>query len=34
MKVIRKGGIPVYSISWEDVVVLLESPVIKTLKIR
>lgn len=34
MKVIRKGGLPVYRISWEDVVVLLESPVIKALKIR
>lgn len=34
MKVIRKGGLPVYGISREDVVVLLESPVVKTLQIR
>lgn len=33
MKVSYKDDLPVYSISWEDVVVLLESPVIKTLRI-
>lgn len=34
MKVERDGDEPVYTINWEDVVVLLESPVVKTLKIR
>lgn len=34
MKVSYKDDLPVYSISWEDVVVLLESPVIKTLRIK
>ncbi len=34
MKVHHQGDEPVYSICWKDVVVLLESLVIKTLKIR
>ena len=34
MKVTYEGDLPVFSISWDDVVVLLGSPVIKTLKIK
>lgn len=34
MKVSREGGVEVFSISWDDVVVLLGSPVIKTLTIK
>ncbi len=34
MKVEYDGGEPIYSINWKDVVLLLESPVVKTLRIR
>lgn len=34
MKVSYEGDIPVFSISWDDVVVLLGSPVVKTLNIK
>lgn len=34
MKVEREGGEPVYRIDWKDVVLLLENPIVKTLKIR
>ena len=34
MKVERNGGEEVYRIDWRDVVLLLESPIIKTLKIK
>jgi len=34
MKVEREGSETVYRIEWKDVVTLLESPVVKTLKIR
>ncbi len=34
MKVEYDGGEPIYSINWRDVVLLLESPVVKTLRIR
>lgn len=34
MKVERDGDETIYRIRWEDVVVLLESPVVKTLKIK
>ena len=34
MKVEREGGELVYRIDWKDVVLLLESPIVKTLKIR
>ena len=34
MKVEREGGERVYRIDWKDVVLLLESPIVKTLKIR
>lgn len=34
MKVIREGTETVYSIDWQDVVMLLETPVITTMKIR
>lgn len=33
MKVTYSGGEPVFSIDWNDVVALLESPVLKTLRI-
>ncbi len=34
MKVEIQGGGKVYSIDWKDVVLLLESPVVRTLRIR
>ena len=34
MKVTYEGGLPVFSISWDDVVVLIETPVVKILKIK
>lgn len=34
MKVEREGGELVYRIDWKDVVLLLESPIVKTLKIK
>lgn len=34
MKVLHDGDREIYSIRWEDVVLLLESPVIKELKVR
>ena len=34
MKVEREGNARVYRIDWKDVVLLLESPIVKTLKIR
>ena len=34
MKVEREGGEKVYRIDWKDVVLLLENPIVKTLKIR
>ncbi len=34
MKVVREGGETVYRIDWKDVVLLLESPIIKSLRIR
>ena len=34
MKVEREGNERVYRIDWKDVVLLLESPIVKTLKIR
>lgn len=34
MKVEREGNERVYRIYWKDVVLLLESPIVKTLKIR
>ena len=34
MKVEREGGEKVYRIEWKDVVLLLENPIVKTLKIR
>ncbi len=34
MKVTYDGDLPAFSISWDDVVVLLGSPVVKTLKIK
>lgn len=34
MKVEREGGECVYRIDWKDVVLLLENPVVKTLKIK
>lgn len=34
MKVDREGSERVYRIDWKDVVLLLESPIVKTLKIR
>lgn len=33
-KVVREGNETVYRIEWKDVVTLLESPVVKTLKIK
>ena len=34
MKVERVGGEKVYRIDWKDVVLLLENPIVKTLKIK
>lgn len=34
MKVEREGGERVYRIDWKDVVLLLENPIVKTLKVR
>ncbi len=34
MKVEYKDGSPIYSIDWQDVILLIESPVIKALRIR
>ena len=34
MKVSREGGTEVFSVSWDDVVELLGSPVIKVLNIK
>ena len=34
MKVERNGGETVYRIDWRDVVLLLENPIVKTLKVR
>ena len=34
MKVEREGGEAVYRIDWKDVVLLLENPIVSTLKIR
>lgn len=34
MKVVRAGGEDVYRINWKDVVLLLENPVVKSLRIR
>ena len=34
MKVCREGGEKVYRIDWRDVVLLLENPIVKELKIR
>ena len=34
MKAEREGGELVYRIDWKDVVLLLENPIVKTLKIR
>ena len=34
MKVSYEGDLPVFSVSWDDVVVLLGSPVIKILRIK
>lgn len=34
MKVCREGGGKVYRIDWRDVVLLLENPIVKELKIR
>ena len=34
MRVEREGGEKVYRIDWKDVVLLLENPIVKTLKIR
>jgi transposase len=34
MKVEREGGELVYRIDWKDVVLLLENPIVKTLKIK
>lgn len=34
MKVSREGGTEVFSVSWDDVVVLLGSPVIKVLNVK
>lgn len=34
MKVVRENGGNVYRIDWKDVVLLLENPIVKTLKIR
>jgi hypothetical protein len=34
MKVEKKGDETVYRINWKDVVLLLENPIVKTLKIR
>ncbi len=34
MRVFHEGDRKVFSISWDDVVVLLGSPVVKTLKIK
>ena len=34
MKVEREGGEKVYRIDWKDVVLLLENPIVKTLKIK
>lgn len=34
MKVEREGGERVYRIDWKDAVLLLENPIVKTLKIR
>lgn len=34
MRVEREGNEKVYRIDWKDVVLLLESPIVKTLKIR
>ena len=34
MKVEREGGERVYRIDWKDVVLLLENPIVNTLKIR
>lgn len=34
LRVEREGGENIYRIDWKDVVTLLESPVVKTLKIR
>ena len=33
MKVVRKGNEEMYRISWKDVVLLLENPIVKSLKI-
>lgn len=34
MKVEYKGGQPIYRIQWEDVLTLLESPIVKKLEIK
>lgn len=34
MKVVRKGDDEVYRINWKDVVLLLENPIVKTLKVN
>ena len=34
MKVVRNGADTVYRVNWKDVVLILENPVVKTLKIR
>ena len=34
LKVVRAGGEDVYRINWKDVVLLLENPVVKSLRIR
>ena len=34
MKVVRQGDETIYRIDWKDVVTLLESPVVKTLRIK
>lgn len=34
MKVIKENGESVYRIDWKDVVLLLENPIVKSLKIR
>ena len=34
MKVERNGADTVYRIAWKDVVLILENPIVKTLKIR
>ncbi|MCG0334959.1 hypothetical protein [Phocaeicola vulgatus] len=34
MKVERNGADTVYRIAWKDVILILENPIVKTLKIR